>query len=56
LTPIGLQRSLAAIVGFDLVEYVRSRDSDGPFATTTASPVSHVVGTLAHPPVTRHGP
>jgi agmatinase len=37
----------ATIAGFDLIEFVPSRDPDGSAATTAASLVSHVIGTLA---------
>ncbi len=53
---IGLVTGVAAratIVGFDLIEFVPGRDRDGICAVTAASLVSHVVGTLANPPVAR---
>jgi len=40
----------ATIAGFDLIEFVPSRDPDGSAATTAASLVSHVIGTLAARP------
>jgi len=37
----------AELVGFDLIEFVPDRDPDGSAATTAASLVSAVIGTLA---------
>jgi len=50
---LGLIRGVAeraVIAGFDLIEFVPGRDRDGSAATTAASLVSAVIGTLAGRP------
>jgi agmatinase len=47
---IGEVAERATVAGFDLIEFVPSRDPDGSAATTAASLVSHVIGTLAARP------